>query len=334
MTALAGNDVFSPSTPYEQRTVRSADGTAINVELYGNPEGPTVVLVHGWTCNISFWVLQIKALAPDHRVVTYDQRGHGASAEPGPAGFSPAGLADDLSAVLDDVLDDGERAVLGGHSMGAMTMIAFAGRHAEQLRRQVAAGVMASTGMNELMPRSTIVPMPQVVAKRVIPLSTFVIGQPQRGVNGMSKAVLKYASLSRTADPAQVEFCARVVQDCSPRTRREFARMFSRMDLSGDIAEFSAPTVVIAGARDKLTPVWHTRRLAAQLPNLVDSVELPHDGHMTPIQSPEEVSGALRTMVRKHLNRTVSVVEAAPVVDVTAAPTSAAEPSASSSENG
>ena len=293
---MTGYDEFTPLPPRERRTVRSADGTGINVEFYGADDAPTVVLSHGWTCSIAFWVQQIRDLAADHRVVAYDHRGHGGSDMPGPAGYSAAGLADDLSAVLRDALPEGERAVLAGHSMGGMTMIAFAGRHPGQLRRQVAGGVFASTGMSELMPRSRVVPMPLTIARLTVPISTWVIGQPQRGVNPLSRFLLRYASLSGSATPAEVDFCARIVQACPPRTRRGFALMLSRLDLAGDVGDFDLPAIVVAGVRDRLTPVWHTRRLAAALPRLIEDVELDGIGHMTPVQSPGVVNTAIRRL--------------------------------------
>ncbi|MDV9192249.1 alpha/beta fold hydrolase, partial [Streptomyces sp. SR27] len=106
-------------------TAVSADGARIHVEVYGPEGAPAVVLSHGWTCSIAFWAEQIRALAADHRVIAYDQRGHGRSPAPaGPAGYSTRALADDLEAVLAATLAPGEKAVVAGHSMGGMTLMA------------------------------------------------------------------------------------------------------------------------------------------------------------------------------------------------------------------
>jgi pimeloyl-ACP methyl ester carboxylesterase len=78
-------------------------------------------------------------------------RGHGRSGIPGrdSGGYSTDALADDLTAVLDAVLQAGERAVLVGHSMGGMTAMAAAdpvadpgpyGRRAAREHRQRTAG--------------------------------------------------------------------------------------------------------------------------------------------------------------------------------------------------
>jgi len=254
----------------------------------------------------------LRALAGRLRVVAYDQRGHGASGAPGPAGFSTQALADDLSAVLDAVLAPGTQAVVAGHSMGGMTMIAFAGRHPEQLQRQVAAGLIASSGMSHLMSRSRIVPMPLPLATAMAPVSARVIAisPPGQKVNGLQRVITKYAALSRSATREQVEFCARIVGACPRATRSGFARMMQHMNLDAHVADFSVPTVVVAGDRDKLTPVWHTRRLAAVLPRLVEEIEIADAGHMTPVQCADQVNTAIFGLAREHLPVTIDLTEA------------------------
>src|SRR3954447_2925151 len=151
---MSGEQQLTLAVPGHRLDVRSADGTRLNVESYGPDDGPTVVLTHGWTCSIRFWTKQVEALIADGvRVLAYDQHGHGGSGSAGPAGHTPEALADDLAAVLQAGLAPGQKAVVAGHSMGAMTMIAFGGRHPEELRERVCAAMMASTAMNELVIR-------------------------------------------------------------------------------------------------------------------------------------------------------------------------------------
>jgi pimeloyl-ACP methyl ester carboxylesterase len=305
---MSGYDSLTSPPPQHRLEVLSADGTGLNVEIYGPERAPTVILVHGWTCSIAFWTRQVNAmLAEGLRVVAYDQRGHGASAVPGPAGYTIEALADDLAAVLQATLEPEQKAVLAGHSMGAMTLVAFAARHPEQLHDQVAAAVIASTGMHELVPRSKIFPMPLPLAKLARPLSTWLIGLSPVGapMAPVLRAVMRYAALSRSATEVDVEFCAWIVNSCPPRTRARFGRMISDLNLDRQVARFDVPTIVVAGARDRLTPIWHARRLAAQLPRLVDLVEVADAGHMIPVQSASVVNTTLLQLIADHLDEKV-----------------------------
>lgn len=60
------------------RTVASADGVAVQYEVFGRGE-PTLLLVHGWTNNRTFWEPHTTALARSHRVVVMDLPGFGSS---------------------------------------------------------------------------------------------------------------------------------------------------------------------------------------------------------------------------------------------------------------
>nr|MDT0667478.1 alpha/beta fold hydrolase [Micromonospora sp. DSM 115978] len=124
---------------------------------------PTVVLAHGWTCSIDFWTPQVRALADRCHVVAYDQRGHGRSWNGTTTGFTLDALADDLRAVIEATVPPGRRAVLVGHSMGAMATIAFARRHHDLLADRVAAVVLASTGVRELTPTAAFLGLPRLL---------------------------------------------------------------------------------------------------------------------------------------------------------------------------
>ncbi|PWS51584.1 alpha/beta hydrolase, partial [Streptomyces sp. FT05W] len=150
-------DSASAPVPVRELSVVSADGARIHVELHGPEDAPAVVLAHGWTCNTRFWDAQVRDLAVDHRVVVYDQRGHGRSPEAGPGGYSTRALADDLEAVLKATLEPGRKAVLGGHSMGGMTLMAAAGRAA--VREHGAAVLLCSTGSSRLTAESLVLPL-------------------------------------------------------------------------------------------------------------------------------------------------------------------------------
>ena len=117
----------------KQSAVRrvTSDGLEIVVEELG--EGPPIVFAHGLTGNRLGVLSQLGPLADRHRVVAYDQRGHGASARViDPDLYHADRMAEDMTAVLDAL--GIERAVVGGESMGAATAMLFALAHPERVR--------------------------------------------------------------------------------------------------------------------------------------------------------------------------------------------------------
>ncbi|MGW1542596.1 alpha/beta fold hydrolase [Streptomyces sp. NPDC002309] len=284
---------YAPPVPARELTVTSADGALLHVEVHGPDRAPAVVLVHGWTCSTAFWAAQIRALAADHRVIAYDQRGHGRS--PASRLCSTEALADDLEAVLAATLAPGERAVIAGHSMGGMTVLAAAGRAG--FRAHAAAVLLCSTGSSRLVAESTVLPM------RAGRLRTWLTGHvlgsraPLGPVTPPARRLLKYATMGAGSAPHMVEACARIVHACPRGVRHSWSRVLAELALDHGAGQLRVPTEVVVGTEDRLTPPVHSRALVAALPRCVGLTELPGLGHMTPVEAPELVTGRIRELV-------------------------------------
>lgn len=74
-----------------------------------------LVLIHGWSCDMSYFAEQVEHFSPRMRVITIDLPGHGASDKP-EIEYTQALFADAVRRVMDDA--HVRRAVLVGHSMG------------------------------------------------------------------------------------------------------------------------------------------------------------------------------------------------------------------------
>jgi 3-oxoadipate enol-lactonase len=104
-------------------------------------EGPPIVLCHGLTATRRYVVHGSRVLErAGHAVTAYDARGHGES-DPAPEGqgYGYPELVGDLEIVVAATVGAG-RFVLGGHSMGAHTAVAYALRHPERLAGVVIVG--------------------------------------------------------------------------------------------------------------------------------------------------------------------------------------------------
>ncbi|MFJ8542809.1 alpha/beta fold hydrolase [Streptomyces sp. NPDC093586] len=283
---------YAPPRPARELTVTSADGARLHVEVHGPEDAPAVVLAHGWTCSTAFWAAQIRALSDGHRVIAYDQRGHGRSPVSRVCGTDA--LADDLEAVLVATLAPGERAVIAGHSMGGMTVLAAAGRPA--LREHAAAVLLCSTGSSRLVASATVLPLREGRVRTWLTRRILGSRVPLGPVTPLALKVLKYATMGPGSAPHMVEACARIVHACPSTARHAWSRVLDLLDLDHAVRELTVPVEVVVGTADRLTPPVHARALAAALPDCVGLTELAGLGHMTPVEAPELVTGKIRAL--------------------------------------
>jgi pimeloyl-ACP methyl ester carboxylesterase len=89
---------------------------------------PTMIFVHGWCCDRSYFAPQFRHFARAHAVVAVDLRGHGGSGRPEtlPGSYDVDRLADDVLAVA--AAAGPGLPVLVGHSLGALVGLACAAR--------------------------------------------------------------------------------------------------------------------------------------------------------------------------------------------------------------
>ncbi|MFF7182775.1 alpha/beta fold hydrolase [Streptomyces sp. NPDC008121] len=288
-----------PAHPRELTAV-SADGSRIHIEVHGPEGAPAVVLAHGWTCSIAFWAEQIRELSTDHRVIAYDQRGHGRTPVVGRSGYSTEALADDLEAVLAATLAPGEKAVLAGHSMGGMTLMAAARRPG--FREHAAAALLCSTGPARLTAESLVLPLRAGGLRTRLTRTILGAKAPLGPVTPVSKKILKYATMGPGSSPARVDACARIVHACPRQARVAWSHVLGELDLDEGVRGLDLPVAVLYGTADRLTPPVHSRAMAQALPRCVGVVELAGVGHMTPVEAPEAVTARIRDLVTTYAN--------------------------------
>ncbi|WP_052173004.1 alpha/beta fold hydrolase [Nocardia sp. BMG111209] len=293
-----------PAVAAEAIEVTGADGTRLRVHAYGPADGPVVVLVHGWTCCLEYWNPQINAFAGDYRVVAYDLRGHGGS-DLGPVPPTPDLLADDLGAVLAAVLRPGQRAVLVGHSLGGMTIQAWAARHPGQVTERAAAVVLTNTAPGNLIAETTVLPvfnrgtvsLPHGLGRWGLAAQLlFPPIPPVRWV--FRRQVMTLASTGDVAD-----FALSIVRSCPAAVRGMFGLLLGDLALGRAAENLTVPTTVIAGDRDDLTPPVHSRRLVEMLTRTgsLDTYRVLRTGHLGNVEAYAEFNAELaRVLVAAH----------------------------------
>lgn len=109
------------------RAVTTPDGVTLRYLETGDGK-PPILFIHGWTCNHTNFRDQIAHFAKNHRVVAYDQRGHGESDKPD-QDYTIPGFVDDAVWLIGELRL--EKPVLIGHSMGGIIALNIIRRHPE-----------------------------------------------------------------------------------------------------------------------------------------------------------------------------------------------------------
>jgi len=123
-----------------KRTLRLPNNQVLAYVELGNPTGPVVVLVHGYTDSARTWMPMLPRLPARYRLILVDLRGHGGSSVP-ECCYTRLDFAYDIKLLLDAL--HVQRASIVGHSLGSIVAQTFAEYWPERTARVV---LIASTG--------------------------------------------------------------------------------------------------------------------------------------------------------------------------------------------
>ncbi|AZG46115.1 alpha/beta fold hydrolase [Gordonia insulae] len=283
----------APSAEPQRIAVTTVDGARLNVERYGpdaDPDADIVVMVHGWTCNVAYWYPQINHLAETRPVVAYDQRGHGRS-DLGRARPTIAMLGQDLDAVLAEVVPEGRRAVLVGHSMGGMTIMSWAAQNPEKVGTLVSGVALTSTAAKAVLQNHLLIPvdLPRYTKPFEATVGKLFTSTPMPIPHTPYGARLShYIALGPNARRSHVEFVDEMIATCPPRSRAGWGSAMGKLDVTAGLDALTVPTTVIVGTDDRLTPPVHAEQMAEVLQrngNLRELLVLDGVGHMSSIEA-------------------------------------------------
>ena len=281
-------------------SVRGADGGYRHVRVHGGDGLPTLVLVHGWVETSELWHRQVESLSDEFRIVTYDHRGHGLSEDARDGDYSFDALAADLQLVLEATLVEGELPLVAGHSLGAMTVAAWADSKRGSVAEHIRGAAFISTGLEDLSTESAVVrPLPGPFGTAQGKIADAILGAPGsiRTVPvPLARAAVAYIAFAPDARAEDVELVTRMALDCRHGARAGCGISMSRMKLLTELDALDVPAVVVAGEKDLLTPVAHAERIDQALPHSVGLYISPTAGHTTPLECPELVNEALRDL--------------------------------------
>ncbi|WP_082556058.1 alpha/beta fold hydrolase [Aeromicrobium sp. Root472D3] len=283
-----GEDVEFGSVRSDGTTIVSADGVPLHVEVdEAERKTPTVVFLHGWVENIDVWHYQRLAMRGAVRMVFVDLRSHGRSGRATSKKSTFAELADDVTAVIDQLVPRGP-IVLVGHSMGGMTIMQLAGTRPELFGGRVRGVVLLGTSAGRLM-RGEGSPG----LRYLIPLLRAGAPALDWGRRFNSYSVIRRWGLGPDAHERHVDMANEMILEAPTHVLTDFYPNFVGLDLTAGLAAIGrARTVVMGGTADLLTPVKHSRRLAEAIPG-AELIELDGVGHMLMFEQHEAVTRAI-----------------------------------------
>jgi pimeloyl-ACP methyl ester carboxylesterase len=213
-------------TPRTAAYLTTEDGVQIAYDVYEGNATTAVVLVHGWSCDRTYWSGQTGLLAKKYKVVTIDLAGHGGSGLNRKV-YSMESFGADVAAVVDKL--GLQKVILIGHSMGG-DVIAEAAR---RMPGKVAALIMVDTYKKLGAGRS--------------PEEVEGIVSHYRSHFRDSAKVLVRSMFLKTSDPKLVEMVADDMSSAPPRvalSAMEHALGYSRQ-MPATLTELKLRTIAI-----------------------------------------------------------------------------------------
>jgi len=292
--------------------VATDDGVRLHVEEDGPTDAPvTVVFSHGFTANLGEWVLQRAALRDRARLVFYDQRGHGRSADGGWRRATIDQLGRDLQAVLTATCPTGP-VVLVGHSMGGMALMSWARQFPAEVGDRVLGAFLLSTAAGELVQTGPLGHVVRLLTRlRLLGLWLTVLRwvapalerSRKRGTKVGRRYVRHYLFGRGDRDDAALVTMVQELLEATPlTTSAAFYPTFLTHDERAGLPVLAGiPTTVLCGTDDRLTPHRFSQAMASALGIRCELVLVPAAGHSVNVTRPELVDAALHDLLDRSL---------------------------------
>ncbi|GED96704.1 alpha/beta fold hydrolase [Gordonia crocea] len=272
-----------------RRLVTTDDGIGLSVVVEGAPGAETsVVFCHGWTLDSTLWSDVVggalPALGESAALIRYDMRGHGRSSAGVRGTASIERLAADLACVIEECAPVGD-VILVGHSLGGMTLMAFAQQWPQVFDERVVGTLLVATSAGDLWDPVKRIPGFIAAAPAVLRL-----GSPSRlRANPLTRFGLRYGLFGGTARRHDLDATVAAMRSVDRDTYADLGQALLQHDRAGILPAFATKnTVVFAGSSDHLTPARHGRRIAEAIPGAL-YIESPGAGHMIPIERATDV---------------------------------------------
>lgn len=294
----------------EYRTVMTAEGIPLHVEITGEASAPlTVVFSHGFCLDMGTFHFQRKALSQMDgvRTVSYDQPGHGRSGRLEKGEYTLDLLGAALLRVIEQTTEPNSTVVLVGHSMGGMAIMAMADQAPELFAVD---GRIAGVALISTSAGGVTFGMPEVLVRFRKPLLPLISGAGWVTAGMLDRAreastdlawllTRRYGFGSGSVSPALVSYVERMNSATRTESVARYLRSLYTHDRVLALGAFKEiPVLVMCGDADLLTPVEHSEALCDALPH-AELVVIGDGGHVALLEHNEAVNAVLLPFIRK-----------------------------------
>ncbi len=286
--------------PDDLGDVRSFDGTNLRVRAAGPPDAPALVFVHGITLDLTTWYYQWRTFSDRYRCVLYDQRAHGGSSRPPDGDYTLSAMGHDLRAVLDAAVPEGP-AVLVGHSLGGMAILAFAKEYPEEFGTRVVGVVLADTAASDVL-REAFGALGATVGRGLrrlgaryrsrVDAAERLQGAVRRFGVDLSYLVARATNFGPDASPSHIDHVTRISMAAPAEVWVHTLQDVFEMDLRSAVERVSVPALVVVGDRDLVTPKTSAQALRSALPD-ARAVVITRAGHLSMMEQHERFNEVL-----------------------------------------
>jgi 3-oxoadipate enol-lactonase len=231
--------------------VSATDGTRIHYEVTGRVDRTPVLMIQGLGASKNAWNLQRIAMATRFRIISFDNRGAGRSDKPTEP-FTLEQMADDAIAVLDAA--GVETAHVVGASMGGVISQIVAVKYPQRVRSLT----LVCTACRNHPWRQEL-------------LQSWAKTAEEKGMIEVGKEAAQWVMSPRSFRRLVPAFTW-MGPLAALRPRHSFvsqinAILDTREDLVDQLSTITAPTMVIVGNQDILTPRGDSEEIAERIPN-------------------------------------------------------------------
>lgn len=254
---------------------RTPLGYQLAVEDRGHG-APTLLCVHGWTCDRSFFGAQAEHFAGRHRVISVDLLGHGESEKPPGGLYSIESDAASLAALVES--RHAGPVVAIGHSRGALVALEMAARVPDT----VAALVLVE-------------PTPIVLAPELRAVLAGLAARIEQGDQGTQVRFIR-SMFSASTDPAVVSRALQMMLSTPDHVAAAVIDGLLAWDGPAAAARWRGPTLHIGAS----APTDGIDKLSHWLPQTVHTYTT-QTGHFNQVEAPDQVNAHLAGFLRSSL---------------------------------